>query len=82
MMLIAGMKHKMPFHIVGDEAFPLQRNLMWPFAGRAGGLSQKQKVFNYRLSRARRIVENTFGILAARWRVFQRPIEVTCFIQT
>lgn len=58
---------------VGDNAFPLKKYLMKPYGG--NNLTHEQKIFNYRLSRARRIVENAFGILVARFRIFERPIQ-------
>nr|CAI5853840.1 unnamed protein product [Callosobruchus analis] len=60
---------------VADDAFPLRTYILKPF-GRSTHLSRKQKIFNYRLSRARRIVENAFGILVSRFRVFERPIAI------
>jgi len=63
----------LPYCLVGDEAFPLKEYLLRPYSGR-GGLTKKKNIFNYRLSRARRIIENTFGILACQWRVLRKPI--------
>lgn len=63
---------KLPFVFVGDDAFQLSPNLMKPYS--QTGLTEEQRIFNYRLSRARRIVENAFGILVSRFRVLQGAI--------
>lgn len=65
----------MPFVLVGDEAFSLSENMMRPYGGR--NLSEKRRVFNYRLCRARRYVECAFGILSNKWRIFHRPLNVS-----
>ena len=66
-----------PFVLVGDEAFALAVNLMKPYPGRGTGRRPRmQDVFNYRLSRARRVVENAFGILAMRFQIFNRTLNI------
>ena len=59
---------------LADEAFPLQTNLLHPYPGHTGW---EKRVFNYRLSHARRMVERTFGILAAQWRIYRRMLGVS-----
>lgn len=66
----------LPYVFVGDEAFPLKPYLLRPYSRNSLGDNEPNKIFNYRLSRARRVVENAFGILAARWRCFRGHIEV------
>ena len=52
---------------IGDDAFGLRPTMMKPFNRR--GLSKEERIFNYMLSRARRVAENAFGILANRFQV-------------
>jgi hypothetical protein len=68
-----GDSEELPYVIISDEIFGLKTYLTKPYPG--NGLTESQKVFNYRLSRCRRVIENAFGILSARWRIFRRPIK-------
>lgn len=63
---------KFPYYFVGDEAFPLKPYILRPYPGR--NLGPIKNTYNYRISRARRTIENAFGILASRWRIFRHSI--------
>lgn len=62
----------MPYVLVADDAFALRTNVLKPYSQR--GLQMVQRVFNYR--RARRFIENVFGIMSARFRVLRKPIHL------
>ena len=62
----------LPYYFVSDSAFPLKTYMLRPYPGKY--LDDQKCIFNYRLSRARRIIENAFGILATKFRIFRRPI--------
>jgi hypothetical protein len=59
---------------------------MKPYPRSTENLNIVTRVFNYRLSRARNIIENTFGVMSAVFRVLRKPllllpekvISVTC----
>ena len=53
-----------PYFLIGDDAFTLKTWMIKSYS--AHNLSNAERLFNYRLSWARRIVENAFGILANR----------------
>ena len=68
----------LPHVIIADEAFPLKPTIMRPYprGNNAHRLAQEKQIFNLRLSRARRIVENAFGILAQRFRLYNRCLQL------
>lgn len=62
---------------VGDEVFALRPDFMKPYPQK--DLNAENRIYNYRLSRhsrARRVVENAFGIMASRFRVFYTSINL------
>lgn len=77
----------LPYVLVGDEAFKLSTHLMKPYSRNDATVNNKKAIFNYRLSRARKVSENSFALVSQVFRVFYSPIavnpEVTdCLIMT
>ncbi len=65
-----------PLVLLGDAAYPLLPWLMKPYSDN-GRLSKEKLHFNYRLSRARMVIENAFGRLKGRWRCLLKQNEAS-----
>lgn len=65
---------QVPVYIIGDSAFRFSKNLMKPYPFNAEN-DAKRQIFNYHLSKARRVVENAFGHLKARFRRIGKGID-------
>lgn len=63
---------KMPYMFVGNETYPLRPDLMKPYPSKP--IDRSQQILNYRLSRAQRVADNAFGILANRFRIMRNTI--------
>lgn len=63
------------FVFIGDEAFALRTDFLKPFPQR--GLTYDVRIFHYRLCRARRVVENAFGVLASKFRIYHTTITLS-----
>lgn len=70
---LAGRNAEVPFVFVADDAFPLSINIMKPFR-EPQEKGSKNSIFNYRLSRGRRVSENAVGILSYIFRVLRKPM--------
>ncbi|XP_037822868.1 uncharacterized protein LOC119611377 isoform X2 [Lucilia sericata] len=68
---LPGSDVKVPFVFVADEAFRLSTRILKPYSQRN---EHENKIFNYRLSRARRVSENCFGQLVNRFQILLKEI--------
>jgi hypothetical protein len=59
---------------VGDEAFPFHVHVLKPLSQIC--LNHHRRLYNYRISRARNIAENTFGLIASRFRILHTSIGI------
>lgn len=64
-------QEEIPLVVLGDPAYPLLPWVMKPYIDN-GHLFRDQRRFNYRLSRARVVVEDAYGRLKGRWRCLSK----------
>ncbi|XP_063376504.1 uncharacterized protein LOC134663896 [Cydia fagiglandana] len=72
---LPGLNKHVPYVFLADAAFALSENVMKPYPGNLER-GNPRRIFNQRLSSARVTVENAFGILVTKFRVFKKPIQL------
>lgn len=65
-------QQEVPYFFVADNAFPLKRNIMRPYP--MTGINNIKRIYNYRLSRARKTIECAFGMMTQKFQVLLTPI--------
>ena len=65
-------ENKLPYVFVADDAFGLKCHMTKSYPDH--NIPLDERIFNYRCFRARRIIDNAFGIATSRFRIFGRPI--------
>lgn len=65
--------NNLPYVFLADSAFALSTCIMKPFPGHHA-VGTPERIFNQELSRSRVVVENAFGILSSKFRIFKTSI--------
>ncbi|KAF0706914.1 protein ALP1-like, partial [Aphis craccivora] len=73
---LPGTNERTPFTMIGDEAFPLKKYLLRPYLGPQMYADNNKTKFNDRLSRARKLLEDTLGQLTQQFRIYSRRMKI------
>jgi len=70
-------EESLSFVIVGDEALPLKKYLPRPYPVVSARTDWSKQIYNYRLSRGRRVVGNALDIFTQKFRLFYGRIQLS-----
>ena len=65
------------FYLTGDNAFDLSETLLTPFDINERSDDPHKIAYNYFLSQLRIRIEQAFGLLCSKWRIFRTDIEAS-----